>query len=199
MSKPIDLVGQRFGQRLVLERANSDSFGHSRWCCRCDCGNSTISRGDSLRRSVSCGCLRGLTVKPPSRLKHGHARGGRFSETYRSWQAMLRRCTNPNSSNYSWYGARGVKVCERWSIGEADKGGFECFLADMGERPAGKTLDRRDNDDGYHLQNCKWATRSEQMRNRRPQKKLRIKRGDPKILAGLKQYNESLARAGARP
>ena len=117
--KLIDLTGMRFERLLVLERApNSDRFGHSRWCCRCDCGNSTISRGDSLRGGVrSCGCLRGLPVKP-SRLQHGHARKDGSSATYRSWLAMLRRCNNPNWRYYHRYGGRGIKICDRWRFGE---------------------------------------------------------------------------------
>lgn len=75
---------------------------------------------------------------------------------------MQKRCTNPDADNYRYYGGRGIRVCDRW-LGE---NGFQNFLADMGERPAGLTIDRIDPDGHYELGNCRWADRSTQQRNK---------------------------------
>jgi hypothetical protein len=95
-----------------------------------------------------------------SHTKHGHRPGAGASPTYRSWAGMLQRCRNPNNPRYRDYGGRGITVCERWSS-------FVNFLADMGERPPGKTLDRRDVDGNYEPHNCTWSTPKEQHANRR--------------------------------
>ena len=87
-----------------------------------------------------------------------------YSPTYRSWRSMIRRCTDPGLKNFAAYGGRGVGVCERW------RKSFSAFLEDVGERPAGKTLDRLDNDKNYEPGNCRWATRAEQDKNRRRKK-----------------------------
>lgn len=93
---------------------------------------------------------------------HGHTGKayGLQSPTYISWQKMRQRCCDPKHPSYAKYGAKGVTVCERWMT-------FENFLADMGERPAGHTLDRKESDKGYEPGNCKWSTPKEQARGRR--------------------------------
>lgn len=98
---------------------------------------------------------------PKTPEQHGHAkRGAKLSPTYRSWQAMLTRCTNPGVKSFADYGARGVTVCERWKT-------FTNFLTDMGERLPGTTLDREKNESGYEPGNCRWATKITQARNTR--------------------------------
>ncbi len=94
------------------------------------------------------------------RLTHGHSRRGKKSTEYVVWNSMKNRCYNPKVKSYPSYGGRGIKVCNRWMK-------FENFLADMGERPAGMTLDRKDNSGDYTPINCKWSTPKEQAANRR--------------------------------
>lgn len=78
---------------------------------------------------------------------------------YKTWRGMMQRCRDPNSKAYRYYGARGIDVCARWSD-------FAAFLSDMGEPPTGYMLDRIDGNRGYSPDNCRWVTRSEQMKNR---------------------------------
>lgn len=93
--------------------------------------------------------------------RHGHTNAGKMSPTYTSWLAMRQRCENPKNARYSRYGGRGIKVCAHWQS-------FDNFLADMGERPTGKTLDRFPNSDGdYERTNCRWATPSQQYATRK--------------------------------
>ena len=149
----IDITGQRFGRLIALKQAGLSKSRSVLWLCRCDCGVTVIVSSGNLRggNSRSCGCRKGGVI-------HRHSRVG--SRTYHSWSAMLQRCNNPNNVGYKNYGGRGITVCQPWQT-------FANFLADMGERPPGRTLDRIDNDRGYSPDNCRWATYSEQTTNQR--------------------------------
>ncbi len=92
--------------------------------------------------------------------RHGHARGSGDTTTYNCWSLMKGRCRNPNHHKYAIYGGRGIKVCERWLS-------FINFLADMGEKPVGMTLERKDVNGNYTLENCEWATQKTQQNNKR--------------------------------
>ena len=159
MPRFIDRTGQVFGRLTVLEEAISGR--NRKWRCQCLCGNVVIVQGGNLQRGVSrsCGCLHKELLR--QRLtKHGSAAGGQRTSTYQTWQSMLKRCSNPNNHHYHLYGGRGILVCERWKD-------FNNFLADMGEKPTGMSIERRDNDRGYEPDNCTWATNETQIRNRR--------------------------------
>jgi hypothetical protein len=123
-------------------------------------------------------------------LRHGHARhgpNGQRSPTYRSWCAMLTRCRNPRRHNAENYSGRGIQVCERWES-------FENFLADMGERPDGRTLERDDTNKGYEPGNCSWATPIKQARNRRNAK---LTFETAKAVAGRMLRGEAAAKVAA--
>lgn len=176
-----DHTGQRFGKLVAIEYVGSTGAkGKAQWRCVCDCGGEKICKAENLLRgkSKSCGCDRHEN-RVAQVTKHGHARGdnGKPTTTYRTWHSMLQRCLNENTGQYEDYGGRGITVCDRWRS-------FENFLADMGEKPSGLTLDRIDVNGNYELSNCRWATQHEQAINKRP----RMKHGHVlKLIAAARQ------------
>lgn len=169
LRKPVtnfkDLAGRTFERLTVLSQAPRPEWAkdtNAYWRCHCTCGNVVTLRAASLLsgRTRSCGCLKvELDTVKMSAMAFRH--GQTDSPTYRSWQAMKARVLDPNHHAYDRYGGWGVKIHELWIHS------FEAFLADMGERPEGRTLDRRDPYGDYTPENCRWATWSEQNRNKR--------------------------------
>lgn len=165
MAKPIDLTGQRFGRLVVVERGPNSHNGKIQWYCDCDCGKRRVLVSRHNLRSgdtKSCGCLK-LDFLRAKLTTHGHSRRNAKTRTYQCWVNMTTRCQspqgthNPKNQNYQ---TGGIRVCDRWKI-------FENFLADMGECPPGCSIDRISNELGYFKENCRWATPTQQSRNRR--------------------------------
>lgn len=155
-----NLSGMRVGRLSVISDTGlRTKENYAIWECLCDCGKSLSVPSSRLIHGYtkSCGCF--CREQSSMRLKtHGMSK----SKTYKIWANAKHRCENSRHRVYASYGGRGIYMEKRW----ADS--FEEFLKDMGEKPDGLTLDRVNNDGPYAHYNCRWATRSEQQRNKRP-------------------------------
>jgi hypothetical protein len=155
--------GQRFGILTVVGQAKSVARPNgkgtrAKTICRCDCGNTIEVYSSNLKggNTGSCGC---------TKVRHGQTK----TITYKTWDNMIQRCTNPYHDSYQYYGARGITVCSRW------RESFIAFMEDMGEKPEGLSIDRIDNEGNYEKDNCRWTTWSVQMKNRRKYKHKKTK------------------------
>lgn len=165
-AKPIQ-IGERFGRLVVIGEAEPgrNPAGHRirRLLCLCDCGQKRVIKPGTLRygASKSCGCLQRDVVRARS-LTHGHTTGYKAHPLYSSWCNMRSRCRNEADARYSYYGGRGINICEEWFAS------FAAFLKDMGERPSPHhSVDRIDNNGDYCPGNCRWADKKTQARNTR--------------------------------
>lgn len=152
MTAPIDLVGKRFGRLTVIKRSDNDERGSARWVAQCVCGGRWVGKGAHLRRGLtkSCGCL---FANGTNNWRHGKSK----TRAYKIWCGIIRRCADKTDPDY---GGRGIEVCEEWRD-------FQNFYRDMGNPKPIESINRRDNDGPYSKDNCEWADRKTQARNKR--------------------------------
>lgn len=153
MAKLVDLSGQKYNKLLIVERRGSDQLGHTLWLCKCDCGNYKICRGDKVKTGgiKSCGCNNRQS-------SHGLCN----HRLYTIFSRMKDRCYNKNASNYKYYGARGIKICDDWLT---DFIRFYAWSMENGYK-GNLTIDRIDVNGNYEPDNCRWVTHLEQQHNK---------------------------------
>ncbi len=168
MKHPEIKVGDVLEYFTVLEEVAPRHYrghNHKRWRCLCKCGTERIVEDRHLKNphnTTSCGCYRRSLAVEIGRasITHGESYTTAHTAEYQVWSRMWRRIRNPKDRRYSRYGGRGIQVCDRWLS-------YENFLADMGRRPSSDhQIERKDNDGDYEPDNCFWATRIQQARNK---------------------------------
>lgn len=150
MVKALDLRGQVFDRLTALHRGESNSRGQARWWCTCSCGGKALVTASDLRsgNTRSCGCLQ-------SEKRDQTTHGGTGTRLYDIWCGIKKRCYNPKSTIWDYYGGKGIRVCEEWQSFEpfrdwATKNGYSDHLQ----------IDREDPDGHYEPANCSWVTKA---------------------------------------
>lgn len=162
----VDLTGQRFGMLTVIEHAGTSKNRKALWICKCDCGcitNPLVGSNLTSGATKSCGCMRAEKNKENAKYN-----SKRFQRLYGIWHGMKQRCYWKDYKQYKDYGGRGITICDEW------KDNFEAFLewALSNGYEEHLTIERINNDWNYCPENCRWATRAEQNRNKRNVRKV---------------------------
>ena len=166
--KTKEMVGQKFGRLTVVQREGTSSNGCATWRCRCECGNEVVVTGGNLRsgNTTSCGCFfKEMVASNNTKSKTTH--GKTNTRLHTIWSDMKQRCGNPKDHFYYIYGGRGISVCDEW---KNDFQAFYDWAIHNGYRDD-LTIDRKNNDQGYCPDNCRWATWKEQANNKRRKSK----------------------------
>lgn len=190
MSKIQNIKGQKFGRLTALEYMYTEKGKSSTWMCLCDCGKQFPVVLTSLKsgNTQSCGCLRLERVKEKN-TTHSKC----HTPEYHAWGNIIQRCTNPNSPEYKNYGSRGISVCSEW------RDSFETFLKDMGpKQDKSLSIDRINNEDGYHKGNCEWRNSYAQAINKRDMKNLTVGIKNISYSERDNLYNVAIEREGKR-
>lgn len=143
------MIGLSFNSWAVLQVGSRNKHGELTYLCRCACGATRSVRMSALKNGHSKSCGSCGTSKTKHRI------------LYVIWLQMRYRTENPEHPSYPDYGARGIRVCGRWKIS------FDNFLADMGPKPPGLSIERKNNSEGYSPENCYWGTSTDQNNNKR--------------------------------
>lgn len=159
LAKHEDAVGKRSGSLVIIGITSSEKSRGVYYICNCDCGMTVVILSSRVKsgHSTKCSkCGKDDFDSKTYKVRHGMS----HTSTYRIWDGMRRRCTDPKDKSYGRYGGKGITVCDRWLES------FDNFLEDMGVRPDGLEIDRIDSKGPYSPANCRWVTRQENLKNR---------------------------------
>lgn len=165
-------IGQRSGLLTIVEYRGLRTFKGggkaSIYLFRCDCGREfEAQKSNIVGKRTDCGCRKRKSDRTAPA-------GASSNPLHKVWWHIIDRCENPRNRSFKDYGARGIRVAKRWKTGDAHATGFECFLADMGPRQKGMTIERVQGDRDYEPGNCIWLPKGDQSKNRRGVRLVRI-------------------------